>query len=366
MPGGIFSERYDDLKDSLLPHDARPWFDSDIVFANLECVASTSGPPLPDKILTYCWPEALDVLTRLNVHVVNLANNHQMDYGIEGSEATRNLLDARGIRYAGVGRTLDEARAPVILERGGKRVAFLCFTWTSEFVEPVPGATEDRPGVSPYDEQEVLDVIAALRKTHSPDIIVVSVHWGEGKSHYVRPECVRAARRFVQAGANLVVGHHAHCLQGYEIYQGKPIFYGLGNFLCSAYRKEGKRLTYGNAGAYRYRWLRERKTIVANVTFSDNTPVSVDVLPLLQVDDPPVLTMPTQIVAQQIVADIARFSRRLQSKRYARWTFPLYRRLDEMRRVLEDFREQGWKEEYSNPATILRIIKKLTLGKSFH
>jgi hypothetical protein len=367
MPGGILSERYDELRERILPEEARPWFDSDIVFANLECVASNAGLPLPDKIVTYCLPEALDVLGRLNVHVVSLANNHQMDYGIEGSEATQALLDARGVRHAGVGRNIAGAWRPVVLERKGRRVAFLCFSWTTEFVEPVPAATEDRAGVSPYDERAILDSIGSVRRSHAPDVTVVSIHWGEGKSHYARPECVRAARRFIEAGADVVVGHHAHCLQGYEMHHGKPIFYGLGNFLCSAYRKTAdKRLTYGEGGTYRYRWLRERKTLVARVTIPDEGPIRLDVLPLLQLDDPPVLVTPPPAAAQSILDEVERYSRRLQGPDYARWTFALYRRLDEAQRVIEDLREKGWRREYFSPSAALRVARKLIRGRSFH
>lgn len=367
MPGGTFSERYGELRDKYLPEQIRPWFDSDVVFANLECVASTEGSPLSNKIVTYCRPESLDILTDMKVSVVSLANNHQMDYGIEASETTRRLLDVRGVRYGGVGRNIDEARHAVVLERKGRRIAFLFFTWTKEFLEPVPAATRETPGVSPLREEEVLAAVSHARDQEAADLVVVSLHWGEGKSHYVRPECVAQAHRIIEAGADMIVGHHTHCLQGFEIWHGKPIFYGLGNFLCSSYRKSAeKRLTYELEGAYRYRWLRERKTIIVRVVFSSHGLVDIQFQPLLQLDDPPILTIPPTDMEARISKRLERLSDRLARKAYAWWYFPLYRRLDECRRVLEDWREQGWRQEYLHPRTVMRVLHKFISGRSFH
>jgi len=368
MPAGYFSERWEELRDHWLPQAARPWFDSDVVFANLECVASNAGPPLPGKIVTYAKPESLVILQDLNCDVVNLANNHQMDYGIAASEATRAHLDSLGIAYGGAGRTLEESRRPVMLERKGCQIGFLFYSWTHEFAEPVPAATQDGPGVSPMDMPAIIDGIQAL-KDGGADIVVVSLHWGEGKSHHVRPENVAQARAMVDAGADIVAGHHTHCLQGWEMYKGRPIFYGLGNFFCSAYRKRpDKRLTYdpSEPHAYRYRFERERRTMAVRVTRSRSGAFEAALLPLYQLDDPPVLTMPDAGMEQRIRRQVARLTRRLHGPLPYPLAFPLHRRLDEAARVWDDFRELGWKPEYARPSTWLRVCRKLLTARSFH
>lgn len=368
MPAGCFSERWEELRGQWLPGEARPWFDSDVVFANLECVASNAGAPLPGKIVTYAKPQSLEVLRDLRCSVVNLANNHQMDYGIEASEATRAALDSMGIAYGGVGRTLDAAREPVILERHGMRIGFLFYSWTAEFVEPVPAATEQTPGVSPLDLPAICEGVRRL-KADGVEVVMVSLHWGEGKSHHARPENVAEARAIVDAGADAVIGHHTHCLQGWEMYKGRPIFYGLGNFFCSAYRKRpDKRLTYDpdEPQAYRYRFERERRTMAVKAVRHADGHFSVAVHPLYQLDDPPVLTIPAPGLQRRIERQVARLSRRLHGPLPYAKAFAMYRRMDELKRVWEDFRETGWQPEYAHPRTWLRVCRKLLTAKSYH
>ena len=366
MPGGYFSEQLDTLRDQWIPEEALQWFQSDVVFANLECVASNSGVPLSNKIVTYCFPEALNILRDIRVDVVNLANNHQMDYGIEASEETRSYLDDLNIAYGGVGRNIQEAGSPVILERKGHKIGFLFHSWTKEFVEPIPAATPDTAGVAPLSVLEICEAIYKL-KQEGVDIVIVSLHWGEGKSHNVRPENIKEAHEIIDAGADIIVGHHAHCLQGYEVYNGKPIFYGLGNFFCSAYRKlPDKRLTYDQEGTYRYRFLRERKTMVVLVTYSPDNGYNIEYHPLYQLDNPPVLTIPDDGIKRNIQAMVKTLSKRITLPEYGTWRFPLYRRMDEIKRIWEDFKEVGIKLSYLHPCTPLRIIRKLLIGKSCH
>lgn len=366
MPGGFFTERLRELRDRWIPPQSLEWFESDVVFANLECVASNAGDPLPDKIVTYCLPEALAILKDIRVHVVNLANNHQMDYGIEASVQTRRRLDELEILYGGVGRDLEEARAPVIVNRKGWRVGFLFYSWSDEFVESVPAAGPHQPGVSPLRLEYILEDVSRLRERRV-DIIVVSLHWGEGKSHYVRPDSVRQAHAIIDAGADIIVGHHTHCLQGYEVYRGKPILYGLGNFFCSSYRKlKNKRLTYGEEGHYRYRFVRERRTLVMRVTRSPDGAYALSYHPMYQLDDPPVLTLPDEAMDRSIRRTVECLSRRIARPRYSNLGFPLYRRLDEVQRIWEDLRETGVKAEHLHPRTTARVLKKLLTAKSFH
>jgi len=365
MPAGYLSEQYEDIKERLLPKEAEPWLDSDVVFANLECGASNAGQPLPNKIVTYCFPQALGVLSSLRVTAVNIANNHHMDYGLQASMETRRFLDGLHVLYAGAGSNAEEAHKPILIERKSRLISIQCFSWTLEFGEPVQAAGTSTPGVAKYDREEILDEMRRVKRLHSPDLLALSFHWGEGKSHHAKPESVQDAHAFVDAGAGLIIGHHTHCLQGYEVYKGAPIFYSLGNFLCSPYRKlPNKMLTYGNQGVHRYRWLRERKTVIARIVFPTEGPPQLSLLPLLQQDMPPVLTMPSGDMEKRISREIARFSRRLRAPRYSAGAYAVYRRLDELKRVFEDAREERLRREYFSFATLKRVTKKLFQGKS--
>lgn len=365
MPGGDFARDFAALRRRWFPAELNSWLQSDVVFANLECVASNRGRPLADKIALHTRPETLGILDDLGVDVVSLANNHQMDYGIEASEDTRRLLDSLGIRYGGVGRSLEEARRPVLLERGGLQIVFLFFSWTHTYLASVPEAGENRPGVSPYDIEEIEACLHAAEKELRPNFKIVSLHWGEGLSHYPRPESVREAHRIIDAGADMIIGHHAHCLQGYEIYRGKPIFYGLGNFLCSRYLwSPDRRLTEGAEGEARNRSLRERRTVIARVDFDGERKGKVSYRPLLQQESPPIMTLPAARMERRIRREVERYSRRLRSPRYDGWRFGLYRRVDELRRMIEDLWEFGWRTDYGTLKTWKRVVRKLATGKS--
>ena len=163
----------------------------------------------------------------------------------------------------------------------------------------------------------------------------------------------------------MIVGHHAHCLQGYEVYKGKPIFYGLGNFLCSRYlRLPNRRLTYEGVGESRNRSQRERRTVIARVVFDDQRRVSVEYKPLFQLESPPILTLPSPRMERRIRRELTRYSRRLQAPNYDGWRFGMYRRTDEVRRMLEELREFGWRREYGSLTTLKRVTRKLLSGKN--
>ena len=362
MLGGIFSEKHDMYIDSFIPDEYLKYFNSDVVFANLECACSNAGKPVDNKILVYSKKESFAVLEKLNINVVNLANNHILDYGLEAAYETMEELDKLGIAYSGVGRNIAEASKPALLEKDNGLIAFLCFSWTDEWLEKVTGATEDAIGVNPFEINHVLNSIKKTNELYNPKLLVVSLHWGEGKSHYVRPDSVLQARQMVNAGADLIVGHHTHCLQGYEIYKGKPIFYNLGNFLCSTYRKlPNKRLTYGGNGKLRTRNLRERKTVIANVNYCDESQATIKIIPILQNRKEPVLQNPGEDLSKKIPAAIERLSKQLSKAKY-KCFYPIYRRVDEIKRIYEDYSEEGFKDlSWKTP---YYVIKKLFLGKS--
>jgi poly-gamma-glutamate capsule biosynthesis protein CapA/YwtB (metallophosphatase superfamily) len=198
---------------------------ADIAMVNLENPLTRASEPLPDKQFNFkADPDAIQVLTQGGVDIVTLANNHAMDYQASGLFETMETLDQAGIHYIGAGRDIAEARRPEIMEVKGQRIAFLGY-YDADF----HAAGEGIPGTNPTHNDRIAEDIRAIR--NQVDWIVVNYHWGEEKSSYPGDWQVKLAHFTIDQGADLVVGHHPHVLQGAEIYKGRPIAYSLGNFI---------------------------------------------------------------------------------------------------------------------------------------
>ncbi len=363
MPGGVFSQDFEKFRHNYLPPQAFSWFESDIVFGNLECPASNRGKPLPDKILLFSKSAPLTVLKEMKFNVLNLANNHILDYGYEAAEDTVNILGSMGIQYTGFGINMAEARRPAILKVRDNIVSINGYSWTDEWDELVQAATDNSPGVCPLNLDVIKEDIRKAKEELKADIIMISLHWGEGKSHFPRPSCIHQARAIIDAGADIIVGHHPHCLQGYEIYKGKPIFYSLGNFLSSTYFKKEKRLIYDQKGILRTRNLRERKTLIVNLTISNHKLESLSFFPLIQLRETPTLVLPDPSMSYEILKDVEKISRWITKPGYSWLHFPILRRYDELKRIHEDILEEGFKD--MTIETPYRIVKKLLIGQNF-
>lgn len=199
---------------------------ADIAMGNLEAPLATGGTEFTGKKFRFrVNPKAAKALKSAGFSVLTLANNHIMDYGPEGMRETLATLKSQGISHAGAGENIEEARRPALLERKGVNVAFLSYSLTQplEFF-----ADADRPGTAPGWSRFFREDIRRARS--AADYVVVSFHWGEERAAHPRPYQVEAARRAVDAGADLVIGHHPHVLQGVERYRGGVILYSLGNF----------------------------------------------------------------------------------------------------------------------------------------
>jgi poly-gamma-glutamate capsule biosynthesis protein CapA/YwtB (metallophosphatase superfamily) len=203
---------------------------SDIVIANLETPVSSGGTPDPtqDPQVTFrAAPAALDVLKGLGVNVVTLGNNHALDYGDEGLIETLANVDAAGIRRVGAGRNYEEANAPLHLDVRGRRVSILSHTFV--YSANTRMATRTRPGVADHRIDRIVRRIRALRAQGGD--VIVAAHWGFEYRFYPLPYQMRQARRMIDAGAQLVLGHGPHYPQGIEEYRGRAIVYSLGNFI---------------------------------------------------------------------------------------------------------------------------------------
>jgi poly-gamma-glutamate capsule biosynthesis protein CapA/YwtB (metallophosphatase superfamily) len=205
----------------------------DINLANLESPIATSGSKCTTK--KFCFraePGVAKALRGAGFSVVTLANNHSMDFGGEAlSETRRHLADA-GIASVGAGENLAEARKIAIVTIKGKRIAFLGYSLTQP-IEFFAGHT--RPGTAPgYEKLVQADVTNARAQA---DYVIVSFHWGKEASSTVEAYQRTTAHKAIEAGADVIIGHHPHVLQGVERYKGGIIFYSLGNFTFASKSK---------------------------------------------------------------------------------------------------------------------------------
>jgi len=170
------------------------------------------------------------VLTAGGFGALALANNHILDFGPAGLEATTALLDSLGIAHAGTGADRAAAHRPGVVSRGGRRIALLAYNHV--FPETF-WAGPDRPGTAHADDEGLAREVAGAAR--GADLVVVSFHWGAEGMEVPKSYQQILARLAVDAGADLVVGHHPHVLQPLEWYRGRLIAYSLGNFIFASY-----------------------------------------------------------------------------------------------------------------------------------
>lgn len=204
---------------------------ADLNMVNLECPITDRGFAMEGKQYTFRMaPKTASVLRNQGIGLVSLANNHSMDFGWEGLAQTISLLEAHGIGHAGAGEDLKAARRPVIREAHGIRLGVLAYSLT--FPETYY-AEQSRPGTAFGHKTDIEADVAQLRS--QVDLVVVSFHWGAELRKDPKEYQVELAHAAIDAGADLIVGHHPHVVQSVEVYKAKPIFYSLGNFIFGSY-----------------------------------------------------------------------------------------------------------------------------------
>lgn len=229
---------------------------ADITYCQLECTLSERGEMRSDvRNPAHRVPSRnVRALTSANFDIVSFAGNNNLDYGYDAFSDTIDLLRSNGIAVVGGGNNLDEATQPVVLTRDALRVAFVNFC---SILRDGFAATDKRPGISPLsvstfyeplenvyeqpgtpartvtiaNQDQLARVDSRIREAkRTADIVVACFHWGVHFTHDLamyQPDVGYAA---IDAGADMVLGTHPHCLQAIDVYQGKPIFYSLGNF----------------------------------------------------------------------------------------------------------------------------------------
>jgi poly-gamma-glutamate synthesis protein (capsule biosynthesis protein) len=220
--------------------DALPALDQaepDTQVINLETSITRSDAFASGKAVHYRMsPGNVPCLTTARPDVCVLGNNHVLDFGHQGLAETLDSLSNAGLRSAGAGRDLDEARRPatVAVPGGGRIVVFSC-GMASSGIPTSWAAMADRAGVDFLlgpSEAGAAEIIGRVRAVKRPgDVVVVSVHWGSNWGYDVVPGQVRFAHQLIDQGVDVIHGHSSHHPRPIEIYEGKVILYGCGDFI---------------------------------------------------------------------------------------------------------------------------------------
>ncbi len=212
---------------------------SDLNIIDLECPLVTGGSRIfKTGPYTKASPQTISLLKQSNIHLVALANNHIMDYGEDGLKQTLKLCHENGIRTVGAGINLLEARMPCSLTIKGRKVKIL------NFAENEWSTTRGiNPGANPLDPIRNYKDICKARK--EADIVLIIFHGGNEFYELPSPRLKELFHFFSDAGASAIIAHHTHVSSGYEIYNGVPIFYGLGNFYYSTEKPDQEDWYYG-------------------------------------------------------------------------------------------------------------------------
>ncbi len=206
-----------------------PWFaDADISMVNLENPLTDRGKPVEKAFTFRAKPAYVKVLQNAGIDIVTIANNHIYDYDSTGVYDTMRYLQAAGIYYVGAGRNLDEARHPVIFYVKGLRIGIWGYYGLGRHSDSHP-AMADSAGTALRSLKLIREDMDRYRD--KVDVKIINFHWGLEKQHYPQKSQVIFAHRVIDAGADVIIGHHPHVLQGVEKYHKKYIFYSLGNFI---------------------------------------------------------------------------------------------------------------------------------------
>lgn len=200
----------------------------DITLINLETTLTTQTLAVPKVFNFKASPSSVKTLQEANIDIVNLANNHVLDFGQKGLLETIDVLDSANIKHIGAGKNIQETQQPVILKKNTISIGFIGYTDN----EPTWLATATNPGtnyIKVGDSEKIKDSITKLRDT--VDIIILSIHWGPNMREKPSQEFVHFAHEMIDMGIDIIHGHSAHIFQGVEIYKNKLILYDTGDFV---------------------------------------------------------------------------------------------------------------------------------------
>jgi len=210
---GIFGDLQEDI------------LNADLSFLNLEtplCTGNHRVSKIGPNLRSH--PQCVKALAEVGFRVVSLANNHIMDFGPSGLKETVTTCQNAGLLTCGAGRNLAEAQKVSYIETKGLKIAFVAVA-EHEFSI----ADLDNPGAAPLDTID--NALQIERAKEEADLVLVSIHGGNEYFPYPRPGLRKVCRFYINRGADAVICHHPHVPGAYELYDGKPIVYSLGNLI---------------------------------------------------------------------------------------------------------------------------------------
>ena len=236
---------------------------ADLALANFENPVIRAAVWHPDATTFTGDLRLLPILNQADIDGVTLGNNHILDAGAPGVRETIVHLEDAGIAHAGAGMDLAEAREPMIFDLGQTKIGVLSYQGVPSY--DWAWATETSAGTAPIEKEVMKEDVERLRD--EVDLVVVMPHWGIEYLATPEPWQVNWAHAAVEAGADLVIGDHAHWPKGIEVYEGDPIFYGVGNFL------------------FDQSWSEETSTgIFAEITLYEDRVIQIRPVPFIQLD----------------------------------------------------------------------------------
>jgi poly-gamma-glutamate synthesis protein (capsule biosynthesis protein) len=225
---------------------------ADVRIVNLETSITTSGDYWPGKEVHYRMnPRNIGCLTAAGIDGCVLANNHVLDWGYEGLAQTLATLDRAGIRHAGAGMNVEEADSPAVLDVPGKgRVLVFAFGSVTSGIPFEWAAGRDRPGVNLLEDlsdRTSRRIASKMREAKGPGAVTVaSIHWGGNWGYEIPDAQIRFAHRLIEEGVDLIHGHSSHHVKALEVYRGRPILYGCGDFLTDYEGIRGREVYRGD------------------------------------------------------------------------------------------------------------------------
>lgn len=196
---------------------------ADMSFVNLES-PFTTGPALSNGMIFRADPKHITALTSAGIDVVSLANNHERNQGTTGITTTIDTLTKNKIQYSGAGKTEKDAYAPAIVKTKNQKIAILSYAYNERI--------QNNKQVPTVASMDTTILKAEVKKAKAKGyLVVVSMHAGAEYTITPNAQQKKFARTAIDAGADLVIGHHPHWVQGIEKYRGKPIVYSLGNLI---------------------------------------------------------------------------------------------------------------------------------------
>ncbi|MEK7314089.1 MAG: CapA family protein, partial [Deltaproteobacteria bacterium] len=200
----------------------------DIVFGNLECPVTDGRKIVSKEMVFRADPASADALKQAGFTVLSLANNHSPNFGKKGLKDTFSYLKEKNIKYVGAGIDGDEANSPAYINMKGMSFAFLAYN----DADVVPGSYEAAPKHAGTAFMRIDKMTEAVKKAAiEARFVIVSMHSGNEYDYEPNEAQKEFARAAIDAGAELVIGHHPHVIQPVEKYKEKLIFYSLGNFI---------------------------------------------------------------------------------------------------------------------------------------